>query len=319
MENGNKMNKRIMLIAILLLNLLVAATTVLARELSEPSHAMTLATTAGAGIAHLAQPAEQSLRLAGSTAFPTANGRATVDTAGREIEVEVDGLGALAGQTVDVVIGGARAGSMTIGTDGRGAFHAEGDSAAAILAAANGMALELRAGAVVVAASQLPADDNSDANDNDGDDDNGDDDNDNANDNGGDDNANDNGDDDDANDNSDDNGDDNANDNGDNDDANDNSDDDNAPSDSDDNGDDDNAPSDSDDNGDDDNAPSDSDDNSDDDNANDNSDDDNANDNGDDDDNDNSDDDNANDNGDDDDNSEDDDSGNDNDDHGGHN
>lgn len=100
------MNKRILLIAILLLNLLVAATTVLARELSEPSHAMTLAAAAGAGIARLAQPAEQSLRLAGSTAFPTAGGRATVDAAGREIKVEVSGLGALAGQTVDVVIGG---------------------------------------------------------------------------------------------------------------------------------------------------------------------------------------------------------------------
>ena len=175
MENGNEMNKRILLIAILLLNLLVAATTVLARELSEPSHAMTLVAAAGAGIARLAQPAEQSLRLAGSTAFPTANGRATVDAAGREIKVEVSGLGALAGQTVDITIGGVRAGSLTIGADGQGVFRAEGDSAAAILAAANGTALELRAGAVVVAGSQLPADDNSDANAPGDSDDNGDD------------------------------------------------------------------------------------------------------------------------------------------------
>ena len=288
------MNKRILLIAILLLNLLVAATTVLARELSEPSHAMTLAAAAGAGIARLAQPAEQSLRLAGSTAFPTAGGRATVDAAGREIKVEVSGLGALAGQTVDVVIGGARAGSLTIGADGQGVFRAEGNSAAAILAAANGTALELRAGAVVVAGSQLPADDNSDANAPGDSDDN-------------------------TNDNSDDNGDDSANDNSD-----DNGDDDNAN----DNGDD-NANDNSDDNGDDDNANDNSDDNGDDDNANDNGDDDNANDN---DDNANDNDDNANDNGDDhggdddnapsdsDDNGDDhggDDSGNDNDDHGG--
>jgi len=222
------MNKRIMLIAILLLNLLVAATTVLARELSEPGHAMTVAASAGGGIARLAQPAEQSLRLVGSAAFPTAGGRATVDAAGREIKVEVSGLGALAGQTVDVAIGGARAGSMTIGADGQGVFRAEGDSAAAILAAANGTALELRAGAVVVAGSELRADDNSDANDN-GDDDS---DDDNANDNGNDDNANDNGDDN-ANDNG---GDDNANDNGGDDNANDNGGDDDHGGDDDDSG-----------------------------------------------------------------------------------
>ncbi|HOU42283.1 MAG TPA: hypothetical protein PK829_13535 [Promineifilum sp.] len=221
------MNKRLMLIAILLLNGLAAATTVLARELSEPAHTMTMPATASADLVRLVQPAEQALRLVGSPAFPTAAGWATVDAAGREIKVEVSGLAALAGQTIEVTLGGARAGSMTVGADGQGALRVEGDSAGAILAAANGTALELRAGAAVIASSQLQTDDNGDDNANDNGDDNANDNgDDNANDNG-DDNANDNGDDDtndNGDDNANDNGDDNANDNGD-DNANDNGDD----------------------------------------------------------------------------------------------
>jgi hypothetical protein len=302
------MNKRVVLIAILLLSLLAASVTVMARELTEGgrSRAVSLSPAReSAGLAGILQTAtgtpmptptpaatpgphvELDAPLTGSAAHPTAAGRAEYDVdrdASSKIEVEVRGLSALAGQTVDVYIDGVLAGSLVVGADGRGEFRANSRDGQTVPVVATDSAIELRLGAAVVAASRFVTDDGDD-NDNDNDDDNvNDNDDDNINDND-DDNVNDN-DDDNVNDNDDDNindnDDDNVNDNDD-DNVNDN-DDDNVNDNDDDNGndnDDDNANDNHDDN---------VNDNDDDDHDNDN-DDDHGNDNHDDHDNDNDDDD----------------------------
>lgn len=235
------MNKRVVLIAILLLSLLAAAATVMARELTQVESGRAVALSparAAGGLARLAQAAtptstplpaqtpaatptprvELDAPLMGSAAHPNAAGEAEYDVdrnGNSEIEVEIRGLDALAGQTVDVYIDGALAGSIVVGADGRGEFQARSASGQTVPVVTATSVIELRLGAEVVAASQF-APERDDDNGNDNDDNANDNDDDNVNDND-DDNINDN--DDNANDNDDDNlndnGDDNANDNGD--------------------------------------------------------------------------------------------------------
>ena len=195
------MNKRIMLIAVMILSVPAAATSVMAHEL--PGRSLNRAGTASPAIqvstptptatptaTPAADPIELGVGLQGGAANPTVAGRAKYEverSGNREFDVDVWGAEALAGQQVEVYVDGAPVGGMTINSFGRGEFDMETSDGHAVPEMTAGSTVELRVGGSTLAAGQLAAmpddgindgdddgpndtDDDSDDNDDDGDD-----------------------------------------------------------------------------------------------------------------------------------------------------
>lgn len=240
------MNKRIMLIGVMILSVLVTATSVMAGEM--PGRSLNRAGTASPAIqvstptaTPAADPIELGVGLQGGAANPTVAGRAKYEverSGNREFDVDVWGAEALAGQQVEVYVDGAPVGGMTINSFGRGEFDMETSDGHAVPEMTAGSTVELRVGGSTLAAGQLAAMPDDGINDGDDDDPNDTDDDDDIDDIDDDDDADDHGDDDDVNDSDDDNDADDDDDSGHNDDDDDDADDHGDDNDSDDNDDD---------------------------------------------------------------------------------
>ena len=192
------MNKRIMMIAMMVLSMLAAAASVMAREL--PSRSLNRTETASPAVQVIsptptatpvatpaADPVELGAGLQGGAAHPTVAGRAKYEVerdGEREFDVDVWGATALVGQQVEVYVDGALVGGMTINSFGRGEFDLETSHGDAVPDLTAGSTVELRVGGATLAANQLVVlpdddinddDDPNDDNDDDSDDDNDDD------------------------------------------------------------------------------------------------------------------------------------------------